>query len=202
MASTAEQISTTAVGVAGSAVAGGIEAGSMIGLGLSVAWIPVIGAAVAAVTLGIHFFLNRPSARQKVIATKDVEEVERRMVANRDAYLSGPRTKASQMVALQNYDALWNWLKSDQLCGNPELGDAGRRCIAEREHENPEVRWDYQQFYRDPIATDAQVIDSPIPNSIAEIFPNATAADIAQYTKWAEYAGVAGLILFGAFLLD
>lgn len=134
-----------ATAVAGAAAAAGI---------VSTAWIPVIGPAVAAVTLGITAIINRKSGRQKVAATQIVEELEPMLQRNVEAYLEGPRTRTSQAVALKNFDDAWAWLTSTAACGNPELDKAGRTCITDR---SPGGRWDWFSYYREPIANDPEV---------------------------------------------
>lgn len=134
-----------ATAAAGAAAAAGV---------ISTAWIPVIGPAVAAVTLGISAIINRKSGRQKVAATQIVDELEPMMQRNVEAYLEGPRTRTSQAVALKNFDDAWVWLTSSAACGNPELDKAGRACITDR---SPGGRWDWFSYYRDPIANDADV---------------------------------------------
>lgn len=114
------------------------------------AWaVPVIGAAVAAVTFGLSRIFRRGA--QKRAATQIVDELEPLLKQNLEGYLSGPRTVESQRQALQNFDAAWQYLTSSRGCGNPDLGDAGRRCISERARGG---RWDWWAAYRDPIAND------------------------------------------------
>lgn len=89
-----------------------------------------------------------------VLASNIVDRLEPQLKANRDAYLSGPRTTTNQAAALANFDAAWQWLSSVQACGAAELGDAGRRCISDR---SPGGKWDWFAYYRDPIANDPTV---------------------------------------------
>jgi len=110
-----------------------------------------IGLAVAGAVVGLMALFNRKGGRQKIAATEIVKRLEPLLKDNRDGYLSGPRTAASQEVALANYDAAWQWLRSEQNCGNPKLGDPGRRCISERARGG---RWRWPARYRDPIAND------------------------------------------------
>ena len=78
--------------------------------------------------------------------------------------------------AIANFDMLWNWLQQPQQCGNPALGDAGKRCITDRQsgactwHQAANTVppwgtppagacWNWFNGYRDPIANDTNVYD-------------------------------------------
>ncbi len=149
--STAPNIaSSTATTVASTMAAKGVV--------LSAAWVPVVGPAVAAVTIGIMALMNRKSGKQKVATTEIVNDLEPMMRRNVEAYLEGPRTRSSQALALKNFDDAWAWLTSTAACGNPEYGNPGRACISDR---SPGGKWDWFSYYRDPIAQDTNVVDDP-----------------------------------------
>lgn len=130
--------------------------GAQSGWWLSAAAVPVIGAAVAGVTMGLQLLFNRKGPKQKRITTEIVNELEPLLKNNLDAYLSGPRTRASQAAALKNFDDAWAWLASAEACGNPDLGSPGKACIADRSRGG---KWDWFSYYRDPIANDPEVRD-------------------------------------------
>lgn len=94
--------------------------------------VPVVGAAIAGITIGLTLILNRKGPRQKEIASQDADQVERLLQQGVQAYLADP-TAANQAAQIANFNAAWAWLVSADGCGNPDLGDAGRRCIAERQ---------------------------------------------------------------------
>jgi hypothetical protein len=87
------------------------------------------------------------------------------------AYWAQPvRYRSMQVQTLSYIDQVLNWLQ--QVCGDPALGDAGRRCISERLVRGGTAPWcptpnhtgcDYLTATRDPIANDAQVIADPAP---------------------------------------
>ena len=79
-----------------------------------------------------------------------VDSLEALLQANRDNYLSGPRTAARRDAALAYFDQQWRWLRSSQGCGNRMLGGAGVRCLAERQRDGA---WPWESYYRDPIVT-------------------------------------------------
>lgn len=138
---------------------GGAAAASLLPTVTTAAWaVPVVGAAVAGVTLALGLIFNRKSGRQKVAATKIVESIQEQLQANLDGYMAGPRTRSSQAAALANYDAAWAWLSSTDGLLNPELGDVGKRSLAERA---PNGRYALQPYYRDPIANDPEVKPDP-----------------------------------------
>src|SRR5947209_2874208 len=83
--------------------AGTITSGALAIAGATAA-IPIVGAAVAAVTLGLFFlFGNGKSGAQKVQSTHIVDDLENNptygLKQNLAAYQSGPRTRASQQLA-------------------------------------------------------------------------------------------------------
>lgn len=91
-----------------------------------------------------------------IAATEYANQSATLMQQNMQAYFSlpSPRPKSAQTAALANFDALWAGLTSSQACGNPQLGDAGKRCISERQRGG---KYDDFKFNRDPIANDTNV---------------------------------------------
>ena len=195
---TAAQVTQVGGAVAGAVVTAtaGSTAAAAAGAGAATAAastaaiaVPIIGAAVLAVTLVLLAISKRNA--QKTLATSIVNEVEPQLRANRDGYLAGPRTRSSQAQALANFDAGWNMVL--QNCGRDDLGSAGRRCISERDRGGV---WDWVAGYRDPIAADTPISD-PILSAAAELFPDMTPAQRANVPKYAALAALA----IGAALL-
>lgn len=93
-----------------------------------------------------------------IAATEYANRAADLMQQNMAAYfaLPIPRPKSAQQAALANFDALWQGLISSQACGNPQLGDAGKRCISERQRGG---KYDDFMYNRDPIANDPNVYD-------------------------------------------
>jgi hypothetical protein len=81
-------------------------------------------------------------------ATDYVDSLEAMLRANRDTYLSGPHTLARRDAAIAYFDQQWRWLQSSQGCGNKMLGNAGRRCIVDRQRDGT---WPWETYYRDPM---------------------------------------------------
>lgn len=104
------------------------------------------GLAIMGGAMATQAILSWVSARgrRKVAATQIVDEAERHLVANLEAFEAGG---LSQQQALQNFDAVWGQVLAS--CGDPSLGDPGRRCISERQSGG---EWDWFARYRTPIA--------------------------------------------------
>lgn len=159
------------IGMGGDAANIGLSIGSSIGsattpliasstgltaaLGATVA-IPIIGAAIAGITLGIDAFIHRKGPKQKVASTKIVNEVEPYMKDNLDAWNKSNKYKSEQIQALSNFDQLWN-LTTTKL-NDPSLGEPGQRGITDRSRGG---KWDWFSYYRDPIANDPEVKPDP-----------------------------------------
>lgn len=169
--------------VAGSGVAIASATGSLApiaaALGVSV---PVLGAIVGAAILGagyaIEAIMNSGCGQTCIVSTQFANEANAALQQNIEAYfaLPIPRPMSSQTAALANFDTLWNWLQQPQQCGNPALGDAGKRCITDRQSGactwtqpassvppwgTPAAGacWNWFNGYRDPIANDTNVYD-------------------------------------------
>jgi hypothetical protein len=151
---TAAEIASSTVPVISSGAIAGGAAASLI----PVAMIPFIGPIVAGVTFGLTKLFNRKAGGQKIAATQIVQEATAAMEENMRGFLEGPRTAASKAQALANFDAAWRYITEG--CGNPELGDAGRRCIDERRRGSTvtcfingvERSCDLFAAFRDPIS--------------------------------------------------
>jgi hypothetical protein len=81
-------------------------------------------------------------------ATHIANYTEALLRANRDTYLRGPHNAQLKSAALAYFDQHWADLQSPMGCGAASLGDAGKRCLADRSRSG---RWPWQQYYRDPI---------------------------------------------------
>ena len=117
-----------------------------------------ISAAVSVGFMAFSAWLSRRGPQQKVASTAIVNELEPVLKQNLDAYLAGPRTSSRQALHLAQFDMAWHYLKSQEGCGNPELGKPGQNCIADRSRGG---QWDWASYYRDPIANDPQLKPDP-----------------------------------------
>lgn len=113
---------------AGASIAAAAVAGHT--LAFSSLAVPVIGAAIAGVTLAIGLWLNRKGPKQKVATTKIVEEALQFFQQNLDAWNSSSKSSAEQQQAIANYQNIYNaWVNA---CASDEMGEPGHRCIEER----------------------------------------------------------------------
>lgn len=196
--STASQVTATAGTAASAAVTTAASAGAIAASTATMA-VPIIGAAVLAVTLVLGSIARRNA--QKTAATKIVNDVEPQLRANVEGYLSGPRTVSSQRQAIANFNAGWQLVLDN--CGQSSLGSAGQRCISERQRGGT-APWcptpshtgcDWFALYLDPIANDTPNAD-PVSNAVSELLPDLTAAQLQQAPVWI----AAGLIALGVLL--
>lgn len=162
-AAVATQITGAGVAAAQSAITSGLITNAWVA-----AAIPVVGVAVAGVAMALSLLAMRKKPGQKIATTQIVNEVEPQLAANRDGYFGGPRTVASKVVALANFDA--GFQQVVEACGIPEYGEPGSWCIEDRLPYGKQYtlngktwigngKWDWYSYYRDPIAN-----DSPNPN--------------------------------------
>jgi hypothetical protein len=133
-----------------------VSTGSLWGMTAAVA-IPVIGAAVAGITVALMLLFGRKGPKQKVATTKIVDAVEPLLQQNLSAYQSGPHTASSQAQAIANFQAGWQYVV--EHCGIPEMGDPGQACIRDR---SPGGQWDWTAYYLNPIVNDPQVKPDPV----------------------------------------
>lgn len=149
--------------ITGSAIAGtaGVAAAGVFGAGaaaVAAAAIPFVGPVILGLTL-LAGALFKPDLK-KIQASNDANQVEPYLKANLDQYLSGPRTTAAQQQAIQNFNQGWSQLVSQ--CSDPKLGDAGRRCISDRDRDGrPSWGKNWFELYLDPIANDTPVDSAP-----------------------------------------
>ena len=152
----AAQITNTAIQGGGAIASAAITASgySVFGLAPLVA-VPVIGAAIAGITILVNIWLGGIARRnkQKDATTQIVNEAEPLLVQNRDAYLSSNQhTQGEKDQALYNFDAIWGQVVN--ACGSGAYADAGKRCLGDRQRGG---QWDWFSYYRDPIANSSVV---------------------------------------------
>ena len=110
-----------------------------------------------------------------VAATRIANQVSGYLDQNLANYMNSPVHYYSlQQAALNNVKTALDALNAG--CSDPQLGDAGKRCISERTVRNGTAPWcpkprhtgcDYWQTYYDPIANDPNVVPDPSPVSSA-----------------------------------
>lgn len=148
--------------------------------------------------------LKKRSGARRLLATDIVNALEPVLALNLDLYLAGPRTASEQRMRLAEFDEAWNFLKSDAGCGTDRLGQAGRRCISDRQRD---AQFDWLRRYRDPIADDvlaggAQSVAAGASGFLASVFGATSASGSGGSAAIASYAPLLiGVALIGAALL-
>jgi len=154
----------------GSPVAGAVSGGLM-------AIAPFTGPAapflIAAATLvaPLAALMNRGCGQTCIQSSEYADKTQSTVEQLTAAYWAQPvRYRSSQVQTLAYIDQALAWLQ--QMCSDPALGDAGRRCISERLIRGGSAPWcptpnhtgcDYLTATRDPIAMDAGVVPDPSP---------------------------------------
>jgi hypothetical protein len=154
----------------------GAAAGASLALAGATALIPIVGPAIAAVTVAIELILNSGCGQTCIVAAQDANAQEQLLQQNLAAYFGtpAPRTQSQQTAALANFDAIWAQLVAE--CNVPSLASAGQRCITDRQRgactwkqtvppiypNSPQVGdcWNWFNGYRDPISLDVVAADS------------------------------------------
>ncbi len=205
--SVATPVITGILGAHAASVAAATGAPALIlGMAPAIA-IPIIGAAMVGVTIAVTLLIKNSGCGQTCVITSQwANEAQSALKANIDAYfaLPVPRTKAQQGVGLANFDAVWAALVAQ--CGQAAVGDAGKRCISDRERgackwratENSQWPGGLQlgqcfnwfSAFRDPIANDSQVEG----DSLASLFSPGEGSVLFPL------ALIAGLVLLGVAL--
>lgn len=149
-----------------------------------------IASGVTAVGSAIFGWIGR-RGRQKVAATQIVDEAERLLEQNLRAYLEAPPLEANRQQAIDNFEQIWRQVLSS--CSDPSLGDAGRRCISERQRGG---QWDWFARYRDPIAEDERLANSAAGTPGANFLPAVIGKPLGGSPLWwLVPAGLIGLAL-------
>jgi hypothetical protein len=123
---------------ASSAILGGIAAsgGSVLGLtgAALTAAIPIVGAALAAATVVVQMLIANSGCGQTCIETSEwANKAAAALQQVLDGYFANPapRTQTQQALAVANFNSIWQQLVA--ACSDPSTGDAGKRCISDRQ---------------------------------------------------------------------
>jgi len=161
-----------------------------------------------------------------ILASNAANQVATLLEKNVDNYTSQPiRTKSMQAQALGIFDNAWTTLQS--ACNNPQLGDAGKRCVSDRqqgactwktnqggwnsdgtftkfgENGSGNECWNWFVGMRDPIANDpfvvddSQVIVQSGSNAISNIISDITSGSVTGSIFSNPLVLLAGLALVG-----
>lgn len=152
--------------------------------------IPIVGAAIAGVTLAISAFINRKGPQQKRASSYIVDEEEKLLKANLAAWGSSNKTVAEQQQALANFTIVWEETKTK--LNDPSLGEPGQRGIADRTRGG---KWDWFNYYYDPIANDPNV--GLVSSSLSEIISAITSGSFNPMFLIGGLLVIAGLASLG-----
>ncbi len=194
----------------GSAGASAATAGALAAGLIPAAAVPFIGPAIAGVALLASYLIKNSGCGQTCIQTSSwANQAQDALKQNIDAYFAQSiRTRASQVLAMQTFDQIW--AKLVQLCGDPQWGDAGKRCISDRQRgactwpaaENSQWPGGVQKgecfnwfaAFRDPIANDPGVVDDSVASQVSNVFGGGSAAGGSNLLP---LALIGGLVLAG-----
>ena len=171
---TGQAIGTSAASLAS---ATGVLAPIAAGLGVSVPVLgAIIGGGIMAAGAVIDAIMNSGCGQTCITTTSFANQANAALQQNIEAYfaLPVPRPRSAQVAALGIFDQFWQWLQGQ--CGNAALGNAGVRCITDRQAgactwKQPASSvppwgtppagscWNWFNGYRDPIANDSNVYD-------------------------------------------
>lgn len=140
----------------------------------SAAAIPLIGAAIVGITIGIVAILNSGCGQTCIVTSNWANQAADLLEQNIKAYfaLPAPRPVEAKAQALANFDRIWSYLYSQ--CASAALGSAGVNCINDRKqgackwHQTgqPEFPgqpangecWNWFNSYRDPVENDPAIV--------------------------------------------
>lgn len=188
VSATGTPILTGALAAHAASVAAATSSPAMIlGMHAAVA-IPIIGAAIVGVTIAIIAILKSGCGQTCVITSQWANQAEPLLQDNVKAYFSlpAPRTESQRNAALNNYAVVW--AKLQELCSQAGTGDAGVRCIQDRQagacrwkqradspllqypgEPQPGECWNWDSGYRAPIANDPVVPDNTVTSAVESV---------------------------------
>ena len=214
------------VGTVGSLTASGVTAALGAGLfGSSVfgvaatSLVPIVGPILGAAVMGIQALIQQSGCGPTCVITSQwANQAAAQLDQLTTTYFSlpSPRTDSQKAAALGAFDAIWQRLQ--QLCSQPGTGNAGVRCITDRQagactwrqKYQPAIPgqpaigecWNWFNGYRDVISKDPTVPDpaasstSGVIDSISSIFsPSAGTPSLLPLLGLA----LAGALLWEAF---
>ena len=194
----------TATAVIGTIAASG---GTILGVAAS-ALVPFVGPVLAGVTLLVQQLVANSGCGQTCIETSSwANQAAAALQKNLDAYfaLPSPRTQSQQAVAIANFQTIWAQLQ--QMCGQAGTGNAGVRCISDRQRGACTWKQAYQPAYPgqpalgacfdwfngylDPISQDPVVPDATLGSSL-------TSAAASLFSPLSANTPTANVLMFAA----
>ncbi len=208
------QSTARTVGVLGSIASAG-SVGLLATFGAS-SLIPIVGPALGAAVLGIQYLIANSGCGQTCVVTSSwANQAAGQLDQLVQTYFSlpAPRTQSQQNAAITAFNAVWDTLK--QQCGQPGTGDAGKRCISDRQagacvwkqaydptypgQPKKGECWNWFNGYLKPIQDDPVVPDS-VATSASSAVDSIFGAGSAETINWPALAVIGGLIALGVSL--
>jgi hypothetical protein len=183
----------TAIGAPVVAAAGATSVAAILGVSTAVA-IPLIGAAIVGIAALATYLISNSGCGKTCIETSQwANQVEALLGQNIATYFAepAPRTLNQQAAALAIFDSIWARLV--QMCSDPSTGNAGKRCISDRQagscayHQTADkvppwgtppagACWNWFAGYRDPIEQDPNVYDDSVGATVDTVSASVSAA--------------------------
>jgi hypothetical protein len=209
----------SSVAILGSIAAAGGNVLGLTGAALTAA-IPIVGAALAAATLVVQYLVANSGCGVTCVETSSwANQAAAALQKVLDAYfaLPAPRTQTQQALAIANFNTIWQQLEA--ACGQPGTGNAGVRCISDRQagactwkqkyapvypgEPNIGECWNWFNGYLGPIQADRVVPDPTLSSSVGAAAGSVgTALDsvfvpsVAGGTSWLPLLLIGGLALW------
>ena len=183
-----------------------IEGGIASGLFTAAALTPppanvALAIAGAVATLLATFGVGSGCGETCVLSTKYANDAEKLLQQNHDAYFAhpAPRDPSLQKFHLMAFDTIWNDLV--QQCSNPSLGNAGKRCISDRQRgacvwKSNGQCWNWFLGYRDNIASDPDVAQPSVTSAVGNLLQSAGVS-----SNLAAPLLIGGLLLIGVLVV-
>jgi hypothetical protein len=173
--------------------------------------VPIVGAALAGATIVVQMLIANSGCGQTCIVTSQwANQAADALQKVMDGYfaLPAPRTEAQKALAVANFNTIWGQLV--QMCSNPEVGDAGKRCISDRQEGacvwrqkyapvypgEPQVGecWNWFNGYLGPIQADPVVPDPTPADDVSAAASSLTSALGGDSSNLMPALLVAGLV--------
>lgn len=179
----------------GSGVPIAAAAGFIPGVAASSLVVPVIGAAIAGITLIIGIWVNKNKVyhAQEKATTQIVNQAEQYLQQNIAAWNNSNKTPAEQQQAASNFYQIWD--EVTKACLQQQLGNSpgdpggnpGTRCVEDRMPNGMTAmysgqsyvgngKWDWFSYYLTPITSYVQ----PQPTSIPDAQGNFSVSNISN----------------------
>jgi hypothetical protein len=128
-------------------IQGSIAGGLQIAAPFAGPFAPLVEIAALATSLLPQFGCGQTCT----LTSNEANSVADYMQKNLDYFNASPKTAADQQQAISNFMTAWGQLV--QYCSNPQMGNAGKRCIADRSgsRNGGNGKYDWFAYYYDPI---------------------------------------------------